>query len=71
MEIVVGVLNLAAVVVALAVVVVVCSVADCWEEGSDWLNFPARWRHCRIPLGCSFGYCHLRCGHEPRQTCFC
>ena len=29
-----------------------------------------RWRHCRIPLGCSFGYCHLTPDNEPRQTCF-
>ena len=30
---------------------VVVVVVGCWEEGSDWLNFPARWRHRIMPPG--------------------
>ena len=46
-----------------------CFVPICPLGGSTVVQV-GRWRHRRIPLGCSFGYCHLRCGHEPRQTCF-
>ena len=46
-----------------------CFVPICPLGGSTVVQV-GRWRHCRKYPECTSRNWHLRCGHEPRQTCF-